>query len=273
MKSNGLNLEVRDSVYPPGTAEAKILYDKSTDTARYKVWLYLDGPDLPYVKSATYRLHPTFPDPVRTVARTPSNPNCVLEIWTWGMFNVQVEIEDKTGARYSFEHWMSYSRDIKEDAQYRAGHGQLTARARREIRRSGRRRALTRICLRKVDPSRLHRRYIGRRDGRENVGAVIRRLDLVEAYTLGGGRGHETASRIGGRAGGPDRWPLGRPASSVRPGHNSGASRIPRRRRRGAIRTSRGSIPTRTRTASRCRSLTGSDSSRSTTSTTRNCAT
>ena len=119
MKSNSLNIEVRDSVYPPGAAEAKILYDKSTDTARYKVWLYLDGPDLPYVKSVTYRLHPTFPDPLRTVARTPSNPNCALEIWTWGMFNVQVEIEDKTGARYSFEHWMSYSRDIKQDAQYK----------------------------------------------------------------------------------------------------------------------------------------------------------
>lgn len=54
----------------------------------------------------------------KAVVRTPSNPACALQIWTWGLFNVLVEIEDKSGNRHKLEHWTSYSRDIKQEARY-----------------------------------------------------------------------------------------------------------------------------------------------------------
>lgn len=119
MSARGLEVSVRDSVYEPGTTARTILYDESRKgRTRYKVWLYLEGPHLPYVKSVTYTLHRTFPNPVRTIARTPSNPTCALETWTWGLFDVPVEIEDKSGNRYQLVHSMSYSRDITGEAKY-----------------------------------------------------------------------------------------------------------------------------------------------------------
>jgi transcription initiation factor IIF auxiliary subunit len=114
----GLQVNVRDSVYPPGTDAGTILYDQLQSSPRYKVWIYLEGPDLPYVRSATYRLHPTFPDPIRTVTRTVSNPTCALEIWTWGLFEIHVEIEDKSGARQALEYRLNYDRQLKKDARY-----------------------------------------------------------------------------------------------------------------------------------------------------------
>jgi len=119
MKPSGLQLELRDSVYEPGATGGKILYDRSLPNhPRYKVWLYLDGQDLPYVKSVTYTLHATFPDPVRSVPRTPSNPYCALAIWTWGLFDVLAEVEDKTGGRHLLKHMMRYDQDLKPDARY-----------------------------------------------------------------------------------------------------------------------------------------------------------
>ena len=114
-----IDVDVRDSVYEPGATDGTILYDRPAQNARYKVWLYLDGPDLSYVRSVTFTLHPTFPDPVRTVVRTPSNPTCALEIWTWGLFTVRVDIEDKSGEHHIVQHKLTYARDIKPNAQYR----------------------------------------------------------------------------------------------------------------------------------------------------------
>jgi len=119
MKETGLRINLRDSVYEPGATGGTILYDASLpDRARYRVWLYLDGPDLPYVKSVTYTLHPTFPDPVRTVPRSASNPYCAIAIWTWGTFDVVGDVEDKGGRRHVLKHNMGYDREITKDARY-----------------------------------------------------------------------------------------------------------------------------------------------------------
>ncbi len=115
-----LDLTIRDTVYEPGVAQQKILLDESLpDHPRYKVWVFLDGPDLPYVKGVTYHLHPTFPEPVRAVRRTASNPSCALPIWTWGLFQVAAEVEDKSGHRHTYRHHLRYNREIKaKNAQF-----------------------------------------------------------------------------------------------------------------------------------------------------------
>lgn len=126
MKQSSLRLELRDSVFEPGTAtllESRassrsalptILYDESVpDRPRYKVWLYVDGPDLPYVQNVIYTLHHTFPDPVRSVPRSASNPYCALAIWTWGLFDVVAQVEDKSGGLHMLEHTMRYDQDLK----------------------------------------------------------------------------------------------------------------------------------------------------------------
>lgn len=119
MRQGRLDVSLRDSVYEPGSSDGTIHFDASLeDRPRYRVWLSVEGPDLPYVRKVTYHLHPTFPDPVRAVRRTPSNPNCALPIWTWGLFEVRAEVEDKSGGVHTLRHQLGYDREITEDARY-----------------------------------------------------------------------------------------------------------------------------------------------------------
>jgi len=110
-----LNIRVRDSVYDPRGSGDTIQFRKPrSGSPLYRVHLFLEGDDIVYVKQATYRLHQTFANPVRTVARTPSNPNCMLQIWTWGLFEVEVTVEDKSGGRTTLTHALSYGREIEK---------------------------------------------------------------------------------------------------------------------------------------------------------------
>ena len=78
----------------------------------YKVFISLEGPDLPYVDHVTYVLHPTFKNRYQTVHRTISNPNCQLSIWTWGLFEVAVQVQFKDGSSSTLKHQLSYDREL-----------------------------------------------------------------------------------------------------------------------------------------------------------------
>lgn len=122
MNANELNIEVKDTVLDPNLPADPLreihFRKEGEDTYYYKVWLYLDGRDLPYVDSVTYTLDQTFPNPNRTVRRTPSNPNCQLVIVTWGLFTVTATIVDKKGFRYEVTHQLNYDRELTSDHKY-----------------------------------------------------------------------------------------------------------------------------------------------------------
>jgi transcription initiation factor IIF auxiliary subunit len=111
-----LDLRVKDTVFEPGSAtDTKIAYYRSEgETTWYKVWILLEGVDLPYVASVTYRLHSTFPDPNRTVRRTVANPNCQLMIWTWGLFKIRAMVEDKNGRIHELVYDMKYDQELAQ---------------------------------------------------------------------------------------------------------------------------------------------------------------
>lgn len=121
MIGNQLDLEVKDTIFDPNLSRsdpaAKVHVRKQgKDTYYYKVWLYLEGNDLPYIDYVTYTLDDTFPDPNRTVTRTPSNPNCQLIIWTWGLFKVKTRIFDKRGSAYDVVHQLGYTKQLPEES-------------------------------------------------------------------------------------------------------------------------------------------------------------
>lgn len=91
------------------------VYAKSAQgrATRYKVGIFLDGRDLPYVYAATYRLHSTFDGQIWTVKRRPSNPSCRLTIWTWGVFTVQADVELKSGDVVRMRHRLTYDRSFQ----------------------------------------------------------------------------------------------------------------------------------------------------------------
>lgn len=113
-----LNIRVRDTVFDPnlpGSAAKKVSIREEEGTTIYKVWLYLEGDDLPLVESVTYNLHETFLNPSRTVKLTPSNPNCQLVIWTWGIFTVRATILDRRGLTFEVSHYLEYDKELPED--------------------------------------------------------------------------------------------------------------------------------------------------------------
>ncbi len=80
----------------------------------YRVKVFLEGRDLPYVASVTYMLHHTFKHRARTVRRTIRNQNCALSIWTWGVFRVQAIVEFKSGQSITMSHDLGYDQEIQE---------------------------------------------------------------------------------------------------------------------------------------------------------------
>jgi hypothetical protein len=116
MFTEELNVRVFDTALDPAATEKVIYYRPSsspTDPPLYRVWLYLDGPDLPFVDKVTYRLHPTFTPRDRVVNRTISNPNCRLEVLTWGIFEVLAIVEAKD-RQFEIKHQLSYDRQFQD---------------------------------------------------------------------------------------------------------------------------------------------------------------
>lgn len=115
MRSTELNVQVKDTVFDPNlspSAQKKVHVRKEGKTTYYKVWLYLEGDDVPLVDNVTYTLHETFRNPERKVRLTPSNPNCQLVIWTWGIFTVTAKIMDKRGQTFEVLHRLTYDREL-----------------------------------------------------------------------------------------------------------------------------------------------------------------
>lgn len=91
-------LALANTPFDPLASERVINYWTTEDgKTYYKVWLSLEGSELPLVRRVTYLLHPTFTRREVVVERSFSNPQCSYVIWTWGTFRVRAVIERKDG--------------------------------------------------------------------------------------------------------------------------------------------------------------------------------
>lgn len=108
------DIALRDSVIDPDHPSDKVPY-KDRKRPLYRVWLYLNGSDLPYVRAVTYELHKTFKNRFLRVERTMSNPMCKVSIWTWGIFTVKAIVETKTGDTIPLEHRLTYGDELQNE--------------------------------------------------------------------------------------------------------------------------------------------------------------
>lgn len=114
------DIKIKDSLFDPdGKNSSKQLiahYRKDasrSDKTHYKVFLYIEGKDVPFIKKVKYTLHKTFRNPVKIIERKPDNPHCSLILWTWGVFTVNIELEDMSGEKIYMQHYMNYGNEIK----------------------------------------------------------------------------------------------------------------------------------------------------------------
>ena len=118
-----LSVIFKDSLFDPDSSEKIAQYrEQPSGQPLYRVFLYLDGPDLPFVESVTFRLHETFSPPTRRVTRSLTNPHCKIAIWTWGVFTAEAVVVGKTGGELELSHRLQYGNQISNpDIKFKAG--------------------------------------------------------------------------------------------------------------------------------------------------------
>lgn len=115
MKPPGIQVQVVDTPFDPfaKTGERVVDYSKQEGAGgrpMYRVYLRLEGPDLPLVKAVKYHLHESFkPNWVR-VERTTDNKSCAVSIWMWGVFELRAEVEDLAGRKHDILHYLQYDK-------------------------------------------------------------------------------------------------------------------------------------------------------------------
>ena len=112
-------ITIVDTAIDPSTASdparaREVRFQNAGGKDLYKVWIYLDGPDVPFVQAAIYELHPSFAKRVHTVSRTVANPSCALIIWTWGIFDVKATLRMKSGEAVELTHKLTYDREFEK---------------------------------------------------------------------------------------------------------------------------------------------------------------
>ena len=104
-----LNIRIVDTPFDPNGIERVVHYYWSKNERRYyRIFIYLTGPDVPFVKRVTYILPSSFEVRHKRVERSWSNPNCKLAIRVWGKFEVLARIEDKKGNIYETSHYLDF---------------------------------------------------------------------------------------------------------------------------------------------------------------------
>lgn len=82
---------------------------------KWSLWIEGSDEDLDRIKSVTYTLHPTFPEPIRTVTDRASKFQ--LRCSGWGIFKIPVEVRLKNGERIALAHDLQFAipRELRAD--------------------------------------------------------------------------------------------------------------------------------------------------------------
>jgi transcription initiation factor IIF auxiliary subunit len=82
---------------------------------KWSLWIEGREEDLDRIESVTYRLHSTFPQPIRTVTDRASKFQ--LRCSGWGIFRIPIEVRLKDGATIKLQHDLQFSfpRDPDEE--------------------------------------------------------------------------------------------------------------------------------------------------------------
>ena len=81
---------------------------------RWSLWIEGSNEDLDRIQSVTYSLHPTFPEPIRTVTDRASKFQ--LRCSGWGIFKIPVRVRLKDGKTIELAHQLQFAipRNLRE---------------------------------------------------------------------------------------------------------------------------------------------------------------
>lgn len=87
---------------------------KATQEWKWSVWLAGTQAELASVERVVYHLHPTFPDPIRTV--TDRKTRFRLDETGWGEFEIVAHVTVNRGAPVTLKAWLKFGGTAKPDA-------------------------------------------------------------------------------------------------------------------------------------------------------------
>lgn len=103
-----LNVTVRNDFV---VQDDRIVYKvfKEGGSEHYNIRLYVDGSDneLDKIESVQYILHPGFVDPIRMSENR--DENFAIEIWTYGMFDIEVSFYLEDGSAETLHYYLTFS--------------------------------------------------------------------------------------------------------------------------------------------------------------------
>jgi transcription initiation factor IIF auxiliary subunit len=73
----------------------------------WSLWIQGSNDDLDGIASVTYTLHPTFPEPIRTVTDRASRFQ--LRCAGWGVFTIPITVRLKNGKTIELEHELQFT--------------------------------------------------------------------------------------------------------------------------------------------------------------------
>ena len=115
-----MNLTVKHEIVKD--AQDRVLFRtfQSGGREHYNIRLWLDGPadELDQIEKVTYTLHPSFRRQNRTSSKREGN--FAISIWTWGMFNIRIQVELKNGEHEDLQYYLSYELPPDREKNYRA---------------------------------------------------------------------------------------------------------------------------------------------------------
>ena len=74
---------------------------------QWSLWIQGSDRDLDRIESVTYTLHPTFPQPIRTVTNRESKFQ--LQCAGWGVFAIPIEVHLKSGETIELQHELQFT--------------------------------------------------------------------------------------------------------------------------------------------------------------------
>jgi len=105
-----LRVEIKDYPYDPRITASSVVESRMSPEGRqlYHVYIRLEGLDLSLVKAVYYSFDSSVSPSHLTVVKSYDNPDCLVDLWLWGVFPMAATVVDVRGGETQLSHTLEF---------------------------------------------------------------------------------------------------------------------------------------------------------------------
>ncbi len=105
-----LRVEIKDYPYDPRLKGPSVVESRMSPDGRqlYHVYIRLEGLDLSLVKAVYYSFDSSVQPSRLTVVKSYDNPDCLVDLWLWGVFPMSATVVDVRGSEMELSHTLEF---------------------------------------------------------------------------------------------------------------------------------------------------------------------